>query len=489
VRREGRAVHTTFGRIVRWLVLLALASAALFWLHGGQPAGVPKPGDWPQVTLAADDRILVLAPHPDDETIACGGILQQAVARKLPVRAVYLTYGDSNQWSFMLYRRRPEILPNQVEGMGEVRHDEALHATQILGIPKSDVVFLGYPDFGTLSIWEQHWGSAPPYRALLTRATAVPYGNAFHPGAAYKGDAVLADLTAQLRDFRPTKVFVSHPIDQNPDHLALYLFTRVALWDLAGEMQPTLYPYLVHYPGWPQPSGYHPTDTLEPPDRVARPVNWQRFSLTQDETQRKLTALQAHRTQYEASAGYLLSFIRTDELFGDYPPLELSEDTADGSAPPTPGPPLSSRGLAPRPSPQPPAAPDQLTDSERARFVGVESRRMWLDHGDMVISVGLSEPLGRGVEMSVYAFGYRADRPFAQMPKLHVQVGEFRHMVYDGDRTLPQNTVTVDRQARQITVRIPLQTLDDPQRVLTSARTYIGNVPLNTASWRVAELY
>jgi hypothetical protein len=48
--------------------------------------------------------------------------------------------------------------------------------------------------------------------------------------------------------------------------------------------------------------------------------------------------------------------------------------------------------------------------------------------------------------------------------------------------------VAIDRQARQITVRIPLKALGDPQRVLTSARTYIGDVPLNTASWRVANL-
>jgi LmbE family N-acetylglucosaminyl deacetylase len=465
-------------RYWRWLALLALAGAGLFWLRGGQSVPAPTYKERPQLTLSANDRILVLAPHPDDETLACGGILQQAMARKLPVRVVFLTYGDSNQWSFLLYRKRPELSSGQVEGMGEVRHDEAVAATKTLGVPASDLVFLGYPDFGTLRIWEEHWGSAPPYRSMLTRVTAVPYANALHPGAPYKADAILADLTGQLRDFRPTKVFVSHPVDQNPDHLALYLFTRIALWDLSGEMHPELYPYLVHYPGWPQPRGYHPSEALEPPDRLAQAVHWQSVALTQDEIARKQAALQDHRTQYGASASYLLSLVRSNELFGDYAPLQLTE-----------GAPVTSTQPGATPSPLPTTAPpEELTDSEQARFVGVESRRVRLDHGDLVISISLSRPLGQGVGMSVYAFGYRTDRAFAQMPKLHVQLGDFRHMVYDQGRTLPANTVAIDRQARQITVRIPLKALGDPQRVLTSARTYIGDVPLNTASWRVANL-
>ena len=48
--------------------------------------------------------------------------------------------------------------------------------------------------------------------------------------------------------------------DQNVDHRALYLFARVALWDLAaegeglgGEAARLAYP--VHYPRWPSPRG------------------------------------------------------------------------------------------------------------------------------------------------------------------------------------------------------------------------------------------
>ena len=33
-----------------------------------------------EITLEASDRLLILAPHPDDETIATGGVIQKAVA-------------------------------------------------------------------------------------------------------------------------------------------------------------------------------------------------------------------------------------------------------------------------------------------------------------------------------------------------------------------------------------------------------------------------
>ena len=44
-----------------------------------------------------------------------------------------------------------------------------------------------------------------------------------------KGATTLADLKQVLTDFKPTKVFVSHPADTNPDHESYYLFLRTAL--------------------------------------------------------------------------------------------------------------------------------------------------------------------------------------------------------------------------------------------------------------------
>src|SRR5439155_180960 len=83
---------------------------------------------------------------------------------------------------------------------------EAVAAARILGLGPGELTFLGYPDFGTFEIWTEHWGEKPPLRSKLTRVTAVPYASAFRPGAPYKGEEILRDLSTLVRDFRPTKV-------------------------------------------------------------------------------------------------------------------------------------------------------------------------------------------------------------------------------------------------------------------------------------------
>ena len=57
-------------------------------------------------TLSNNDRILILAPHPDDETIGTGGIIQEALRLNIPIKVVYFTNGDNNEVSFIIYERR-----------------------------------------------------------------------------------------------------------------------------------------------------------------------------------------------------------------------------------------------------------------------------------------------------------------------------------------------------------------------------------------------
>ncbi len=455
--------------LLAWLAQLARPGAPLQPNTAPQPAAAPNT---PELTFNAADRILILAPHPDDETIGNGGVIQKAVSLGLPVRVVFLTNGDANQWSFVLYRKQPELLPGQVEAMGLVRHDEAVAATTALGLKPEQLTFLGYPDFGTLAIWTTHWRDEPPLRSMLTRVIQVPYTNAYHPGAAYKGEEILADLEAILKEFRPTKVFLSHPADLNPDHMALYAFTRVALWDLG--LTPQLYPYLVHDPHWPQPRGQAPDRPLTPPASLVGEVTWWNLPLSREEVSRKQMALEAHRTQYESNARYLASFIRANELFGDYAPTVMLAGDAD----------VNLEADAGKPSA---VAPEELTGAERAAFVGVEWHTVRRTGSDLVLSLVLSKPLAEGVALSAYLFGYRLDRPFAAMPKIHVRVGELSDTVYDQTRELRDTGVQVSRDAHTIVLRVPLALLGDPDRALTAARTYLGNLPLDSAAWRVLD--
>ena len=62
------------------------------------------------------------------------------------------------------------------------------------------------------------------------------------------------------------------------------------------------------------------------------------------------------------------------------------------------------------------------------------------------------------------------------------------HRVADQARALPGDAVEVRREARVILVRIPLEAIGRPERVLVSAATRFGDVPLSSQPWRILEL-
>ncbi|MBN1794189.1 MAG: PIG-L family deacetylase [Candidatus Omnitrophica bacterium] len=421
------------------------------------------------------DRILILAPHPDDEILGCGGVIQKAGKMGLPLKVVFLTYGDSNQWSFIVYRKHPVFLPAAVKQMGLIRHDEALEAAKVLGLSPEDLIFLGYPDFTTLQIWTSRWDDRPPARGTLSHARAVPYQNAYRPGAPYKADEILRDITDIIREFRPTKIFVSHPADHNPDHRSLYLFTRVALWGLEDEIRPEIYPYLVHFKKWPTPYGYRPDAELLPPALFAHKAEWHILPLSGEEVTNNYSAIQKHRSQYEVNKKYLLSFIRRNGLYGDFSAVRLRSKEELISLVFS-----SSEYLN--------EFPDQLLDEERAEFVGVEKEFLSIESGALIFTLRLSRPLQKSTGVSLYLFGYRKDASFTRMPKIHIKFGMIEHKILDQNRKLPLDSVHVERKGKEITMHIPLKLLGDPERILTSARTYAGALPLDWVSWRVLEI-
>jgi LmbE family N-acetylglucosaminyl deacetylase len=89
-------------------------------------------------------RIIVFAPHPDDETLGCGGTIAKKLAEGYEVIIVVMTDGR-----FLLLKSfgiDDDPSPEQVK---EIRRGEVLRATTILGVPKKNVIFLDFVD-GTL---------------------------------------------------------------------------------------------------------------------------------------------------------------------------------------------------------------------------------------------------------------------------------------------------------------------------------------------------
>jgi LmbE family N-acetylglucosaminyl deacetylase len=164
----------------------------------------------------AHQRVLILAPHPDDESLATGGLIQKALHEGAEVRVVFISDGENNPWPQRYLERRWSIGFQEKNRWGRRRRDEALAALRCLGVPESHAHFLGLPDQGTTS--------------ALLQARETP---------------VLV-LLAALDKWRPTLLVSPSPHDLHPDHNALAVMVNLALAKSSSWPDLRVIHYLVH---------------------------------------------------------------------------------------------------------------------------------------------------------------------------------------------------------------------------------------------------
>lgn len=153
------------------------------------------------VTDAVTKRsALVLAPHPDDETLGCGATIMRKLAAGAEVHIVVVADGRHSN-------------PNRYlspPGLAAMRHDEMIECARRLGLPGSALEQLGYEDL-TIAAHE---------RAISD---------------------IIADRIERLR---PDEVFVTGAFDSDPDHAALGRAARRAVRAVTDP------PLLLEYPIW-----------------------------------------------------------------------------------------------------------------------------------------------------------------------------------------------------------------------------------------------
>ncbi len=152
--------------------------------------------------VATGAPAIVFAPHPDDETLGCGGLIALKCARGARVKVIFLTASED-------------------------RRQEALAAAAILGLAPDDLEFLDYRDGG------------------LTLLTAT------------RRSAAADRLAAILRAARPREVYVPHRHDRHADHEATYGLAMMAIGRSGLEVELFQYPiwagwwsFLGHGLGW-----------------------------------------------------------------------------------------------------------------------------------------------------------------------------------------------------------------------------------------------
>jgi len=135
----------------------------------------------PLILAPPHERVLVLAPHPDDEILGCGGATALLCAKGRAIRTLIATDGERLPV--------PGVQPLEV---GELRREDALRAAVVLGAPPP--VFLGFGD-GSLA-------------AVLNDLSAV--------------------ISRHVAEFRPDALYAPWLFDAHADHRALAMAVALA---------------------------------------------------------------------------------------------------------------------------------------------------------------------------------------------------------------------------------------------------------------------
>jgi LmbE family N-acetylglucosaminyl deacetylase len=195
-----------------------------------------------KTALAGHGPFLVIAPHPDDETLGCGAFIARARRLQQQVRIVIVTDGREGV---------PDSLVTSEE-TAALRRTEALTAAALLGVTAENVVFLNIPD-------SQAHGHQPAIEEALRR---------------------------EIESLRPRLVFSPYEMDKHEDH-------RAATRAVNSLRRKNLIPCPVYeYPIWFWISGIW--DFIVNPERfrLIRRMDMQGYSDI------KMEALKAHRSQF-----------------------------------------------------------------------------------------------------------------------------------------------------------------------------------------------
>jgi LmbE family N-acetylglucosaminyl deacetylase len=141
--------------------------------------------------LAEFGPTVVVAPHPDDESLGCGGLISLLVDRDVPVRVIIVSDGAGSH-------RNSETFPE--DRLREVRQQEAIDAVETLGVKQESLAFLNLPD--------QH----VPFPGLDGFSESV--------------DACFAAMTA--REFFPETIILPWRRDPHSDHESSWQIAQAA---------------------------------------------------------------------------------------------------------------------------------------------------------------------------------------------------------------------------------------------------------------------
>ena len=212
--------------------------------------------------LGASARVVLIAPHPDDESLAAGGLIQRAIGAGARVTIVVMTDGESNPWPQRVADGRMFIGAAERAAWGRRRREEVRAAAAVLGVPPDSVRHAGMPDLGlTAALMRDPVASTEPLVSIFIETA-------------------------------PTLVIAPSIDDRHPDHSASYVLCQLALARAGSNAH--VGTYVVH---------------------GAASLRATALELAPAARERKLRAVAKHRSQLILSRARMLGYAARPERF------------------------------------------------------------------------------------------------------------------------------------------------------------------------------
>jgi LmbE family N-acetylglucosaminyl deacetylase len=157
------------------------------------------------MSLDGLSKVLVIAPHPDDGALGCGGALALMARGGAEIHILYVTDGGAS------HPGHPLLDPSAIAA---IRHREAESSTAVLGVDPGNILFLDAPD------------------GRLAELAADPNG------------VLRGRIAEQLAALRPDAIFLPSRDDASSEHEAAFEIVRGAV-ERTG-----LRPRVLEFPVW-----------------------------------------------------------------------------------------------------------------------------------------------------------------------------------------------------------------------------------------------
>lgn len=269
--------------------------------------------------LSPSTRLMVFSPHPDDETLGAGGLIQRVLEAGGKVEVVFMTNGDGYLEGVELEDHTAHPTVSEYDRYGQIRCHEAESALATLGVKAHNVIFLGFPDGGLSDLLSKSCMHADPYRSPFTQKNRPPRFELIVPRTDYCAHDLSGEIERVILRFKPTLVVTTGPQDLHPDHKTTYYFVAQTLGRLGRKfprLKPVFLTFVIHFNGWPVNQEARSGARLDPPEGFpVPPTKWITFNLKPEEVKRKREAIEKYHSQMALLSRFLLCFAKSDELF------------------------------------------------------------------------------------------------------------------------------------------------------------------------------